>query len=163
MRANGYSYDAVKIFMPAGAKKPIYARYREHVPPDVTACILWLKNRDPAHWRYAWQIEHAIGKYIISEKPMTEEQWIKERATGIDVTPESSNVDEQGSVRLPAPDALADRADEAPARGRGGCTARCSRPSCLRGRSRLGDQEPPDEALWTNVAVTRNGDGTPRE
>jgi hypothetical protein len=23
----GYSYDAVKIFMPAGAKKPIYAPY----------------------------------------------------------------------------------------------------------------------------------------
>jgi hypothetical protein len=25
-----YSYDAVKIFMPAGAKKPVYAPYREH-------------------------------------------------------------------------------------------------------------------------------------
>jgi hypothetical protein len=36
----------VKIFMPAGAKKPVYAPYREHVPPDVTACIFWLKNRD---------------------------------------------------------------------------------------------------------------------
>jgi hypothetical protein len=31
-RANGYSYDAVKIFMPAGAKKPVYAPYVEHVP-----------------------------------------------------------------------------------------------------------------------------------
>jgi hypothetical protein len=30
-RANGYSYDAVKIFMPDGAKKPIYAPYVEHV------------------------------------------------------------------------------------------------------------------------------------
>jgi hypothetical protein len=28
----GYSYDAVKIFMPAGAKKPIYAPYVEHAP-----------------------------------------------------------------------------------------------------------------------------------
>ena len=44
-RANGYSYDAVKIFMPAGAKKPVYAPYIEHVPPDVTAAIFWLKNR----------------------------------------------------------------------------------------------------------------------
>jgi hypothetical protein len=26
-RAVGYHYDAVKIFMPAGAKKPIYAPY----------------------------------------------------------------------------------------------------------------------------------------
>jgi hypothetical protein len=29
--------------------------YVEHVPPDVTACIFWLKNRDPAHWRDVWQ------------------------------------------------------------------------------------------------------------
>jgi hypothetical protein len=35
-RANGYTYDAVKIFMPAGAKKPVYAPYVEHVPPDTT-------------------------------------------------------------------------------------------------------------------------------
>jgi hypothetical protein len=31
-RGVGYDYDAVKIFMPAGAKKPIYAPYVEHVP-----------------------------------------------------------------------------------------------------------------------------------
>ena len=47
-RAVGYHYDAVKTFMPAGAKKPVYAPYVEHVPPDVTAQIFWLKNRDPA-------------------------------------------------------------------------------------------------------------------
>ena len=37
--------------MPAGADKPVYAPYVEHVPPDVTACIFWLKNRDPQRWR----------------------------------------------------------------------------------------------------------------
>jgi hypothetical protein len=84
MRANGYSYDAVKIFMPAGARRPIYGPYVEHVPPDVTAGIFWLKNRDPTHWRDAWQIEHSLGKYIISEKPMSKEAWAKERATVID-------------------------------------------------------------------------------
>jgi len=52
---SGPSYDALKIFMPAGAKKPVYSPYREHVPPDTTAAIFWLKNRDPAHWRDAWQ------------------------------------------------------------------------------------------------------------
>jgi hypothetical protein len=94
MRANGYSYDAVKIFMPAGAKKPVYAPYVEHVPPDVTAGIFWLKNRDPAHWRDAWHLEHITGEYIISDKPMTPEQWIKERAVvvdgddAVDVTPQ---------------------------------------------------------------------------
>ena len=28
------------------------------------------------------------GRYIISDRPMTEEEWIRERATVIDVTPE---------------------------------------------------------------------------
>ena len=93
-RAVGYHYDAVKIFMPAGAKKPVYAPYVEHVPPDVTAQIFWLKNRDPAHWRDAWPLEHVTGKYIISDKPMTEEEWIKQRAVvvdgddAVDVTPQ---------------------------------------------------------------------------
>ena len=36
-RGVGYSYDAVKIFMPAGAKKPVIVPYVEHVPPDPTA------------------------------------------------------------------------------------------------------------------------------
>jgi hypothetical protein len=49
-----------------------------------------LKNRDPANWRDAWQIEGVIGKYIISDKPMTEEEWIKERATVIDAEAEDA-------------------------------------------------------------------------
>jgi hypothetical protein len=50
-RALGYSHDAVKIFMPAGFEKPISEPYVEHHPPDTTAAIFWLKNRDPEHWR----------------------------------------------------------------------------------------------------------------
>jgi len=49
MRAVGYSYDAEKIFYQNG--KVIRVPYREHVPPDVTACIFWLKNRRPEQWR----------------------------------------------------------------------------------------------------------------
>jgi hypothetical protein len=44
--------------------------------------------RDPAKWRDAWRIDHNLGKYVISDKPMTEEQWALERADTIDVTPE---------------------------------------------------------------------------
>jgi hypothetical protein len=101
----GYNYDAVKIFMPAGAKKPIYAPYVEHVPPSDVAMIFWLKNRDPANWRDAWQIENVTGKYVISDQPMTEEQWIKERAVLIDG--EATDVTDQDATQtqhtLPKP------------------------------------------------------------
>jgi hypothetical protein len=46
-----------------------------------------LKSRDPVRWRDAWRIEGAIGRYIISGRPMTEEEWVCERAVMIDVTP----------------------------------------------------------------------------
>lgn len=55
-RAVGYEADAVKIFMPAGATEPVYAEYREHIQPDTTAAIFWLKNRRPDEWRD--KIEH---------------------------------------------------------------------------------------------------------
>jgi hypothetical protein len=91
-RAVGYTYPAVKIFMPAGAKAPIYAPYEEHVPPDVTAGIFWSKNRRPDKWRDTWHLEAAVGKYLISDKPMSPDQWIRERALlvdaeAVDVTP----------------------------------------------------------------------------
>jgi hypothetical protein len=47
-----------------------------------------LKNRHPAHWRDAWQLEHTLGKYVISHKPVTEQEWIEARADVIDVSPE---------------------------------------------------------------------------
>ncbi len=50
-RAMGYSHKAVKIFMPAGAKEPIYAEYMEHFPPDTGAAIFLLKNKKPDTWR----------------------------------------------------------------------------------------------------------------
>jgi hypothetical protein len=49
-RAAGYSFDSCKIFMPAGAAAPVYAPYREHVPPDVNAAKLWLTNRRRDEW-----------------------------------------------------------------------------------------------------------------
>ncbi len=57
-RASGYSHEAVKIFMPAGASDPVYAPYREHFPPDTTAAIFWLKNRRPDVWRDKTINEH---------------------------------------------------------------------------------------------------------
>jgi len=50
-RAMGYSHEAVKIFMPAGAGEPVYAPYTEHYPPDTQAASLWLRNRQSGKWR----------------------------------------------------------------------------------------------------------------
>lgn len=50
-RAVGYTHETVKIFMPSGADAPVYAPYREHVPPDVGAAFNWLKNRRGEVWR----------------------------------------------------------------------------------------------------------------
>lgn len=60
-KAIGYSYDAVKIFMPSGAKEPVIVPYREHCPPDTTAAIFWLKNRDRENWRDKQDHNHDIG------------------------------------------------------------------------------------------------------
>jgi hypothetical protein len=95
-RAVGYNYDAVKIFMPAGREKPVYAEYVEHVPPDTTAAIFWLKNRDPQHWRDSQQLEHVLGKYLISDQPMTPEQWARERADVLDAEPAGRGLDTTG-------------------------------------------------------------------
>lgn len=55
-KAIGYTHDAVKIFNADGT--PLIVPYREHVAPDTTAAIFWLKNRKPAEWRDRIQQEH---------------------------------------------------------------------------------------------------------
>lgn len=49
--AIGYEQEEVKIFMPAGADKPVYAPYTAKVAPSATAAIFWLKNRRKDDWR----------------------------------------------------------------------------------------------------------------
>jgi hypothetical protein len=50
-RACGYSHEAVKIVADAKTGSEHIVPYVEHYPPDTTACIFWLKNRQPARWR----------------------------------------------------------------------------------------------------------------
>lgn len=56
-KAVGYTFDSEKVFQHSGeiVRTPI----REHVPPDTTACIFWLKNRRPDLWRDKREIEHS--------------------------------------------------------------------------------------------------------
>lgn len=56
-RALGYSHDAEKVFNYQG--EIVRAPYREHYPPDTTAAIFWLKNRQPERWRDKQEVEHA--------------------------------------------------------------------------------------------------------
>lgn len=48
-RAIGYTFDSVKIFN--GKDGVVQVPFREHVPPDTTAMIFWLKNRRRDTWR----------------------------------------------------------------------------------------------------------------
>lgn len=57
-KATGYSFKSEKIFQYEG--EVIRAETIEHVPPDTTAAIFWLKNRDPENWRDVRQIEADI-------------------------------------------------------------------------------------------------------
>jgi hypothetical protein len=57
-RAVGYTHESVKIFLPAGASKPVYAPYLKHVPPDPRAGEFWLTNRAPARWKHKQSVEH---------------------------------------------------------------------------------------------------------
>ena len=71
-------------------------------PPNVTACIFWLKNRRKDRWRDVQGVEGEIGHYIISDRPMTEQEWIEQRATlapkQIDVTPAQHAPDSQANT-----------------------------------------------------------------
>lgn len=48
-RALGYSHAEDKIFNANGA--PLIVPTTKHYPPDTTAAIFWLKNRQPERWR----------------------------------------------------------------------------------------------------------------
>ena len=57
-RATGYLFDTVKITVDGKTGKTTTTPFREHVPPDVTAAIFWLKNRKKADWRDKIDHEH---------------------------------------------------------------------------------------------------------
>lgn len=54
-RAVGYSFDAIKIMQYEGSV--VVEPYVEHVPPDVNAASLWLRNRRPELWRDKQNLE----------------------------------------------------------------------------------------------------------
>ena len=64
--------------------------YRNALAGNTTAQIFWLKNRRPDRWRDV-QLQGEIGHYIISDKPMSEAQWIAERTKVIEAKPNAAS------------------------------------------------------------------------
>ena len=58
--------------------------YRNALAGNTTAQIFWLKNRRPDRWRDVQNINADVGHYILSNAPMTEDQWIAERTKVIE-------------------------------------------------------------------------------
>ena len=59
-RAVGYSHDDVDIRTVSvgnGRSEIVQTPIVKHFPPDTTACIFWLKNRQPKLWRDVWRTE----------------------------------------------------------------------------------------------------------
>ena len=64
-RATGYEHEAVKIFNDQGA--PLIVDYIERYPPDTTAAIFWLKNRQRATWRDKQDVEQTVNANVTQE------------------------------------------------------------------------------------------------
>lgn len=65
-RAMGYSHEAVKIVADAKTGAQHIVPYIEHYPPDTTACIFWLKNRQSAKWRDRQEVEHSASEDLVN-------------------------------------------------------------------------------------------------
>lgn len=59
-RATGYSHKDVDIRMYKG--KIVTTPLTKHYPPDSTAAIFWLKNRQPEKWRDKQEIKHSLDE-----------------------------------------------------------------------------------------------------
>ncbi|NLW90671.1 MAG: hypothetical protein GXY34_03605 [Syntrophomonadaceae bacterium] len=58
-RAMGYQHPEDKIFNDNG--EPLIVPTTKHYPPDPTAAIFWLKNRQPQKWRDKQEIDTNIS------------------------------------------------------------------------------------------------------
>lgn len=65
-RATGYSHDAVKIVADAKTGDVVTVPYTENYPPDTTAAIFWLKNRQKARWRDRQEVEHSVDDSTVN-------------------------------------------------------------------------------------------------
>jgi hypothetical protein len=67
--------EALKRGRDASDERVVDSLYRQALSGNVGAICFWLKNRRPSEWRDVQNVDAAIDHYIISDKPMSEEQW----------------------------------------------------------------------------------------
>lgn len=72
-RAVGYEYDSVKIMQDKGT--PVIVPFREHVPPDPSAAINWLKNRRPEEWRDRIDVNATVRPADVTANPLAADEW----------------------------------------------------------------------------------------
>lgn len=65
-RAVGYTFDSEKIFNANGVI--LRAPIREHIPPDTTAQIFWLKNRRRKDWCDKHEVNHSVGRIVLTKE-----------------------------------------------------------------------------------------------
>lgn len=58
-RAMGYTHEGRKYVLHRGEEKEV--RHVVHYPPDVQACVFWLRNRRRRHWQERAQPAAASG------------------------------------------------------------------------------------------------------
>jgi hypothetical protein len=77
-RAIGYKTIETKVLVIKD--KVVKADVEKEHPPDTTACIFWLKNRDPENWREKVDIERRHLFNFIGMIP-SEEEWLARNAS----------------------------------------------------------------------------------
>lgn len=87
-RVKGYSYDSEQLFVDKFGVEHRMPTVT-HIPPDTTACIFWLKNRDPDNWRDRQEHFHEL----VTTPEMIRQAWSRVAS----VTDQSAVVVEQGS------------------------------------------------------------------
>ncbi len=72
-RATGYDHKAVKIFCQDG--ETFEHEFTEHYPPDTTAQIFWLKNRQPHLFRQNPEVAVTVNNDVTVDTSKPPEQW----------------------------------------------------------------------------------------
>lgn len=67
-RALGYSHPDTK-FASFEGQITDEKEYTKHLPPDTTACIFWLKNRQRETWKDKHEVEHSGGATVTLTAP----------------------------------------------------------------------------------------------